>query len=96
MGCCNPAQMLYALAKLMDTITKEGGIQMLDALWEIVQNNLTENDEWAKIAEGNMKQAWNNYLDKVYLFDLTHNIEIDTLVKFMTEAPRNTQDPIWT
>ena len=96
MGCRCPTQMLYVFAKLTNTIRKNGGIQLLDTLWSIVQDQLLENEEWMEKANNNMKQAWVEFLGKVDSFDLSNDDLVDSLTKFMTEAPRNIQDPVWT
>ena len=96
MGCRCPTQMLYVFAKLTNTVQKDGGIQQLDILWLVVQNQLMENQEWMDKADSNMTQEWNEFLGKVNLFDLSHDDQIDSLTKFMTELPRNIQDPVST
>ena len=71
MGCRCPTQMLYVFAKLTNTVQKDGGIQQLDTLWLVVQNQLMENREWVDKADINMTQAWNEFLGKV-IFLICH------------------------
>ena len=95
MGCRTPFQMLYAFPLLMKKIRFEGGIKLLDTLWSVVQKEILENSEWESEAEEHFMHAWKEFLNKVESFDLSTDEQIDGLTKFMTEAPRNIQDPVW-
>ena len=96
MGCRSPFQMLYLFALLMGKIRDDGGISLLDTLWAIVVDQMVNNEEWQSKAMKEMKQAWLEFLDKIESFDDNNPDQLESLAKFMTEAPRNIQDPVWT
>ena len=81
---------------LMDWIREEGGIQLIDTLWALVQNEMVNNSKWAEIGRMHSPQAWKAFLDKVESFDENEIASLGELVKFLTQAPRDIQDPIWT
>ena len=91
-GMCprSPTKMLYIFTKLVNTIQQDLGIQLLDTLWPFVQNHFLENNEWTHIADCNMKQAPNSFLGKLDLFYLSHNDQVNSLTKIMTETLRDT------
>ena len=41
-------------------------------------------------------QTWKAFLDKVASFDENEIASLGELDKFLTQAPRDIQDPIWT
>jgi len=96
MGRRNPWQMLYVFSLLMKYLRTEGGYDLLDTLWSIVIETMGEayaevdETEWELEAIHNLKQAWIDFMDKVEAFGM------DIELKFMNEAPRNIQDPVWT
>ena len=46
-----------------------------------------KNEEWRDEAEINMKQAFGKFICIVDSFDLSHDDQIDSITKFVTEAP---------
>ena len=96
MGCRTPFQMLYLFALLMGKIREEGGISHLDTLWAVIVEELQTNESWQKVASEKMKQAWLEFLDKIDSFDENDPDQMDSLIKFLNESPRNIQDPVWT
>lgn len=96
LGVRSPWQMVYTFASLMKKIREEGGVSKLDEFWSIVQDQIQSNSEWASIGEGKFKQAWLDFIKKIESFDELTDEEIDGLTKFMTESPRDIQDPVWT
>lgn len=61
-----------------------------------MQNEISNNPEWQEIANKSFPQAWKGFIEKVESFDELNDKEVDDLTKFMTESPRNIQDPVWT
>lgn len=96
MGSRTPFQMLWVFARLMSTIRKEGGIKLLDSLWSIVQHEMMDNLEWEDHAVEQMGMAWREWLTSVQNIDEEDPEQMEKFVKFITEAPRNIQDPVWT
>ena len=88
--------MLYVFSALTDKIRSLGGVGLFDTLWGVVMEELKTNTAFESIAKENFPQAWNSYIDKVGSFDLSNDDAIDKLTSFMTESPRNIQQPVWT
>ena len=45
MGCRSPFQLEYVFAALMDWIREEGGIQLINTLWALIQNEMVNNSK---------------------------------------------------
>ena len=73
-----------------------GSIKLLDLLWVVVFEEIKNSKQFQDIAMQKFPQAWSDLMDKIDSFNISDNKSIDDLVKFMTELPRNIQDPVWT
>ena len=95
LGVRTPWQLLYVFSSLMKKLKEVGGIQFVDNLWAMVQHELQNNPEWEGIGQSRMKQAW------VGMIVMVNEVELDEdgvngITKWLTESPRNIQDPVWT
>ena len=80
----------------MKTIREKGGRVLLNLLWAIVHEEIRINSKWKCQAEEKIVQAWLLFVEKVESFDDSGNGCLDSMLKFMTEAPNDIQDPVWT
>ena len=96
LGCRGPTQMIYVFVCLVKKVKQIGGIKLLDSLWAIVFEEIRNNKKFQDISTKKFPQAWSDLMEKIESFDITDDKSLDDLVKFMTESPRNIQDPVWT
>jgi len=96
MVCSTPFQILYVLSLLMKTIREKGGRVLLNTLWAIAHKEIRINSKWKSQAEEKFVQAWLLFVEKVESFDDSGDGCLDSMLKFMTEAPNDIQDPVWT
>ena len=97
LGTRNPAQLLYTVSRMFDTIKKIGnGVEFLDRIFGKVMAELRKNERWKAHAEKTMKLANEDLLS---LFEEIANASPDE-VKDMTEmyykSPREVEEPVWT
>ena len=96
MGNRCPAQLVNVFSSLMAKLREEGGPSCVDTVWVIVQNELQSNSDWEEDAKRCHLQAWQKLRGKIDSFDETSDDDVNSLTKFMTEAPRDVQEPVWT
>lgn len=94
-GKVTPSQLLYSTTRLWSTIRKQGGMKLLDEIWNVVKKTMIENEEWKKLGEKAMKIAWLEVMDEAAKFDEYSEEEFAAMSDFVFKAPRGLQEPTW-
>lgn len=100
-GRRTPFQLLFVFNQLWKVIKEEGGgkskgTKYLDEMYAQSVNKLQNDSEWQKEAKENMHQHYQLFLNEIQkLEDLEDDSGIDDLVKYLTETPKNIQDPVF-
>ena len=87
--------MVYNYVSFIKALKSMGGIDFVDELWGIVQEEILVNSEWEGIAAKFSPQAWKDIISKVESFDEMTDEDVDGFNEFVTKSPRDIKDPVW-